>query len=112
MYIHDGAPLYLTADRSEVVEEGDERAAFLLVGSGGQLTDEEAEKYGLKGKAKAAENKARAGASENKAEAVPETPSEGPQGADSDPSPSVTFTPAPALEEAVEDGPKPKKGGK
>lgn len=94
MYIHDGAPLYLTADKSEAVEEGDERAAFLLVGSGGQLTDEDAERYGLKGGKRAAANKAKAGAPENKA-------------GDAEP----VFTPAPALEEAVSEEPKPKKRG-
>lgn len=29
--------LYVTADKSEVVEEGDPRAAFLLAGKGGQI---------------------------------------------------------------------------
>ena len=38
--------LYLTADQ-QVVEEGDERAATLLVGEGGQLSDEQAAQYGL-----------------------------------------------------------------
>ena len=38
--------LYLSAD-GQVVEEGDERAATLLVGEGGQLSDEDAAKYGL-----------------------------------------------------------------
>ena len=41
--------LYLTADQ-QVVEEGDERAATLLVGEGGQLSDEQAAQYGLNGK--------------------------------------------------------------
>lgn len=40
--------LYLTRE-GEVVEEGDERAATLLVGEGGQLSDEQAAKYGLTG---------------------------------------------------------------
>lgn len=92
MYIHEGKPLYLTADKSEAVEEGDERAAFLLVGSGGQLTDEEAAKYGLKGKKAAPENKLKAGPSENKAVEAEDAP--------------VPFTPA---EEAVSEEPK-KKG--
>lgn len=74
MYIHEGKPLYLTADKSEAVEEGDERAAFLLVGSGGQLTDEDAAKYGLKGKKVAPENKLKVGSSEDKAS---DAPSEG-----------------------------------
>jgi hypothetical protein len=41
--------LYLTSD-GQVVEEGDERAATLLVGEGGQLSDEQAAQYGLTGK--------------------------------------------------------------
>ncbi len=50
--------LYLTADKARVVDEGDAEAAFLLVGEGGELPEEEAEKYGLTGakaKAKAAD---------------------------------------------------------
>lgn len=39
--------LYLTADRSEVVEEGDSRAAFLLAGVGGRVPDAEAKRLGL-----------------------------------------------------------------
>lgn len=46
-YIHTGKALYLTDDRSEVVEEGDPRAAFLLVADGGSLTEEEAAQYKL-----------------------------------------------------------------
>lgn len=38
--------LFLDAD-GNVVEEGDPRAATLLVGAGGQLSDEEARRYGL-----------------------------------------------------------------
>ena len=41
--------LYLTRE-GEVVEEGDERAATLLVGEGGQLSDAQAAQYGLTGK--------------------------------------------------------------
>jgi hypothetical protein len=41
-----GKPLYLNADKSAVVEEGPD-AAFLLVGAEGELTDEEAARYGL-----------------------------------------------------------------
>ena len=40
--------LYLTRE-GEVVEEGDERAATLLVGEGGQLSDAQAAQYGLTG---------------------------------------------------------------
>ena len=57
---------FLTADRETAVEEGDPRAAFLLVGVGGQLSDEEAAKYGLKNKPATAENKNKAAAPENK----------------------------------------------
>jgi hypothetical protein len=49
MYIHDGPRKYLTAD-GRVVDEGDPSAVSLLVGEGGQLSDEDAEKYGLKAK--------------------------------------------------------------
>jgi hypothetical protein len=41
--------LYLTADRERVVEEGDENAAYLLVAEGGELSDEEVNRYKLKG---------------------------------------------------------------
>ena len=44
--------LYLTRE-GEVVEEGDERAATLLVGEGGQLSDAQAAQYGLTGKQEA-----------------------------------------------------------
>jgi hypothetical protein len=47
MYTHEGPRLYLTADRQTVVSEGDARAAFVLVGPGGQLSDEDAARYGL-----------------------------------------------------------------
>lgn len=50
--------LYLTADKAKVVEEGDPEAAFLLVGEGGQIPQEEAEKYGLTKAAESAETKA------------------------------------------------------
>lgn len=40
--------LYVTADKSEVVEEGDEKAAFLLVGEGGVVSEEDANRYGLR----------------------------------------------------------------
>lgn len=92
MYINDGSPIYLNADKTAIVEEGSPNAAFLLVGSGGQLTDEEAAKYGLKGGKRASENKLKAGPSENKAQEAEDAP--------------VPFTPA---EEAVSEEPK-KKG--
>lgn len=39
--------LYLTADRENVVEEGDPKAQFLLVRAGMELPDATAEKYGV-----------------------------------------------------------------
>jgi hypothetical protein len=39
--------LYLTSDRSRVVEENDPDAAFLLVGTGCELPDVIARQYGL-----------------------------------------------------------------
>lgn len=48
MYTHHGPMLYLTND-DQVVEEGDPRAATVLVADGGQLPDDVAEKYGLAG---------------------------------------------------------------
>ena len=41
-------PLYLTADRNSVVEEGDPAAAFLLAAAGHEVPDAEAERLGLK----------------------------------------------------------------
>lgn len=57
--------LYRTAD-DQVVEEGDERAAFLLVGEGGTVDDETVARYGLAGKAKP-DQKAQATPANNKA---------------------------------------------
>ena len=54
--------LYLNADQSKVVEEGDSAAAFLLVREGSQIDTALAERYGLKSSAKA----------EDKAVAAPE----------------------------------------
>lgn len=39
--------LYLTADKSRVVEESSSEAAFLLVGAGGNIPLELAQRYGL-----------------------------------------------------------------
>jgi hypothetical protein len=39
--------LYVNADRSKVVDEGDPEAAALLVGAGGQIEEAEAERLGL-----------------------------------------------------------------
>lgn len=46
-YVHTGPNLYLTADRSRVVREGDTAAAFLLVANGSSLAEAEARQYGL-----------------------------------------------------------------
>jgi hypothetical protein len=40
--------LYVNADKSKVVEEDSPEAAYLLVGQGGTVTDEDAKKYNLK----------------------------------------------------------------
>ncbi len=39
--------LWLTADRATVVEDGDPRAAFLLVGPGGEIAPAEVQRLGL-----------------------------------------------------------------
>lgn len=39
--------LYVTADRSQVVEEGDPRGAFLLIGEGGVIGEGDVMLYGL-----------------------------------------------------------------
>lgn len=39
--------LYLNADKTQVVEEGDESAAYLLGGEGSPVAEEDVEKYGL-----------------------------------------------------------------
>ncbi len=41
--------IYLTADRKSAVEEGNEKAAFLLVGVGGEISDKLAASLGLLG---------------------------------------------------------------
>jgi hypothetical protein len=40
--------LYLNADRTKVVAEDSPEASFLLVGEGGEVSDEDAKTYGLK----------------------------------------------------------------
>ena len=47
MWTNEGDAIYLNADKTEVVEEGSEEAAYLLVASGGQIPIEVAEQYGL-----------------------------------------------------------------
>ena len=62
-YVHEGpSRLWLTED-GEVVEDGDERAAILLVAPGQTLSDEEATRYKLPRPAAKAEH-----AKANKAE--------------------------------------------
>jgi hypothetical protein len=69
--------LYLNADRSKVVEEGDPDSAYLLVGEGGEVSDEDAKQYGLKAprkseaKADDAEAKQVDSPPENKARSMP-----------------------------------------
>lgn len=60
--------LHVNADRSKIVPENSEDAAYLLVAEGGELSDEEAAKYGL---GKKNETKAELAAPENKAESMP-----------------------------------------
>ena len=45
--------LWLTADKSEVVEDGDPRAAFLLGSEGAEVPDAEADRLGLTAKPQA-----------------------------------------------------------
>ena len=53
-----GKRLYLVADKSRVVEEGDPDAATLLVGAEGEIPLELAEQYGLPKAAAPAQSKA------------------------------------------------------
>jgi hypothetical protein len=62
--------LYVNADKSKVVDEDSPEAAYLLVGAGGSVSDEDAKKYGLKKQAKAEEPEAKV---EAKVEAAPES---------------------------------------
>jgi hypothetical protein len=39
--------LYLNADKTQVVEEGDERATHLLAARGDEVSDEDVKRYGL-----------------------------------------------------------------
>ena len=45
--------LYLTADKERLVEEGSADAAFLFATPGKEISDEDAERYGLTAKPKA-----------------------------------------------------------
>lgn len=40
--------VWVNADKSKVAKEGSPEAAFLLVGEGGVISDEDAEKFGVK----------------------------------------------------------------
>jgi hypothetical protein len=67
--------LYVNADRSKIVEEDSPEAAYLLVGEGGQVSDEDAKKYGLKApkaeaKAEEPESKQVAEPPQNKAQTM------------------------------------------
>ncbi len=63
--------LYLADDGKTVVEEGDPRAATLLVGVGGTLSDEDAKRYGLADDGEKDKAKAKADAPANKAKSAP-----------------------------------------
>jgi hypothetical protein len=54
----------LNADKSAVVDCESEEAAYVLVGEGGTISDEEARQYGLAGRRKQAEDDADAVPSE------------------------------------------------
>ena len=60
MWTNEGPSLYWDSEKNTVVREGDPAAAFLLVAAGGQITQEEAELYGLPGTNKAKAEKAAA----------------------------------------------------
>lgn len=68
MWQNNGPALWLDAKQQNVVPEGDPRAAFLLVGAGGSLPEEEARKWRLDDKSKA---KKSAPANKAKEEAPP-----------------------------------------
>jgi hypothetical protein len=63
--------IYVNADRSAVVPEDSPDAAFLLVGEGGELPDEDAAKYGL---TKRERTEAKAEADETNEQTVTRTP--------------------------------------
>lgn len=48
--------LFLTADKSELVDEDDPRAAFLWAGEGSEVSEEEAKRVGYKGGTKKADD--------------------------------------------------------
>jgi hypothetical protein len=63
--------LHVNSDRTKIVPEDHPDVGYLLVGEGGELSDEEAAKYGL-GKTKS-DAKAEHAPPENKAEPAPTT---------------------------------------
>lgn len=50
--------LWLTADRERVVKDGDPQAAFLFATPGKKISAEDVERFGLKARKRAPENKA------------------------------------------------------
>lgn len=66
--------LYLNVDKSKVVAEDSPDAAFLLVGEGGEVSDEDAKTYGLKApqRTEVTEVKPEAEAAEAEAKMEPE----------------------------------------
>jgi hypothetical protein len=49
MWTNQGDDIYINADKSAVVPGDSTEAAYLLVAKGGQISTEEAQKYGLVG---------------------------------------------------------------
>lgn len=65
---------YVTADRSRVVDEGDPDAAILLAAEGGDISNEDAKRYGLGRYAPEEEAPAEKMADEPEAKAVEKAP--------------------------------------
>ena len=71
-YIHQGPELALNKDKTKVVPADSPEAAFVLVATGGTLSDEEAARWGLtdkpaeKARADESEDKAKKGSRQNK----------------------------------------------
>ena len=63
--------LFLTADEKRVVPEGDPDAAFLFAAEGSEISDADAEKFGLSPAAKAEPEGKQAAAADNKQAAPP-----------------------------------------
>jgi hypothetical protein len=78
MWTNEGPSLYWDSEKQTIVLEGDSRAAWLLVATGGQLPLEEAERYGLTDdRKKAAEAEKAAAAKANKAKSAPDNKAKG-----------------------------------